>query len=51
MLVGVGGIALIISALQQFNSVSEPVNDSLVPTVLSATLDSGSTSTTDASLG
>ena len=51
MLLGVGGIALIISALQQFNSVSEPVDDSLVPTVLSATLDSGSTSTTDASLG
>ena len=51
MLLGVGGIALIISALQQFNSVSEPVNDSLVPTVLSATLDSGSTSTTDTSLG
>ena len=51
MLLGVSGIALIVSALQQFNSVDQSPAVASVPTVLSATLDSGSTSTTDTSLG
>ena len=42
MLLGVSGIALIVSALQQFNSVDESPAVASVPTVLSATLDSSS---------
>ena len=49
MLLGVGGIALVVSALQQFNSVDESPTDAPVPTMLSVTLDSSSVTADDVS--
>ena len=49
MLLGVGGIALVVSALQQFNSVDESPTDAPVPTLLSVTLDSSSVTAEDVS--
>ena len=47
MLLGAGGIALIANALQQFNSVADPVTDTVVPTILAVTIESGSTATVE----
>ena len=50
MLLGAGGITLIANALQQFNSVADPVADTVVPTILAATIESGSTATVEDSI-
>ncbi len=50
MLLGAGGIALIANALQQFNSVADPVTDTVVPTILAVTIESGSTATVEDSI-